>query len=99
MEYVEVAKYKLNPGFTDEQLIAAEREVRDGMIKDMPGYVGRELYKGEDDEWCLILRFDSKGHMDALLASLKKERHPSFHNYASIIDLATMQVEFFEKRI
>ena len=99
MEYVEVAKYKLNPGFSEAQLIAAEEEVRAGMIKNMPGYVGRELYKNEDNEWCLILRFDSKAHMDALLASLKKERHPSIHSYASIIDLATMRVEFFERRI
>lgn len=99
MEYVEVAKYKLNPGFTDAQLIAAEEEVRAGMIKDMPGYVGRELFKNEDDEWCVILRFDSKEHMDALLASLKKERHPSFHNYGSMIDVATVRMEVFEKRI
>ncbi|MEO5964464.1 MAG: antibiotic biosynthesis monooxygenase [Candidatus Limnocylindrales bacterium] len=99
MEYIEVARYKLNPGFSDAQLIAAEEEVRAGIIKDMPGYVGRELYKGEDNEWCLILRFDSKEHMDALLASLKKERHPSFHNYASMIDFTTMRMDFFEMRI
>ena len=98
MEHVEIVKYKLKVGFTDAQFLETENELRDGSIKDVKGYIGRELYKNEENEWALILRFKTKEDMDAFLLLLKKERPESFKAYASMIDWDTMRTEFFTKK-
>ena len=41
MEYVEIAKFKLKEGFTDEQFIEAEKNVRNGIAPTTKGYKGR----------------------------------------------------------
>lgn len=99
MEYIEIAKFKLNQGFTDEQFIEAEKIVRNGIIKETKGYLGRELYKSESNEWTIILRYDTKENMETLLASLKTNLDDSFKPYASMIDFSTMRMEFFTKQI
>jgi antibiotic biosynthesis monooxygenase (ABM) superfamily enzyme len=99
MEYLEIVKYRLKQGVTDEQFLAAEKIIRNGMIKDTKGYIGRELSKSEDEEWCLVLRYDTKENMDALTAALKIKRDSSFIDYANAIDFSTMRTEFFQKRL
>ena len=99
MEHIEIVKYKLKEGFTDTQFLAAETELRNGSIKAVKGYIGRELYKSDKNEWALILRFDAKENMDAFMLSLKQERPESFKAYASMIDWETMRLEFFTKQI
>ncbi|OHD16012.1 MAG: hypothetical protein A2086_04830 [Spirochaetes bacterium GWD1_27_9] len=98
-EYIEIAKFQLKAGFSDEQFLQAEQTVRKGIIKDTKGYIGRELFKNENNEWTVILRYDTKENMDALLALLKKNLHPSFQDYASMIDFSTMRKEFLFKKI
>lgn len=99
MDYIEIAKFKLKEGYTCEQFIEAEKEVRAGIIKDFKGYIGRELYRTENNEWVIILRFDTRDNLEALLSSLKKELHSSFKSYASMIDFSTMRMEFYDKQI
>ena len=99
MEYTEIAKFKLKEGFTTEQFLDAEREVRAGIIKDAKGYISRELFKNSDNEWVILLRFDNKENLENFLASLKRELHASFRNYASMIDFSTMRMEFYNKQI
>ena len=99
MEYIEIVKYKLKEGFPDAQFLEAEKELRNGSIKDIEGYMGRELYKSDENEWALILRFRTKEYMEAFLLSLKNERPESFKVYASMIDWETMRTEFFTKQI
>ena len=99
MEHIEIVKYKLKEGFTDAQFLESEKELRNGSIKDVKGYIGRELFKNEENEWALILRFKTKDDMDAFLLSLKNERPESFKAYASMIDWETMRTEFFTKKI
>lgn len=98
-EFIEIAKFKLKPGFSDEQFLEAELEVRNGEIKSNKGYLGRELFKAENNEWVVILRFDSQDNMEAFLAVLKKERPESLQRYASAIDFSSMRMEFFHKRL
>ncbi len=99
MEYIEIIKYKLKENFTDAQFLEAETELRKGSIKNVKGYIGRELYKSDENEWVLILRFDLKENMDAFLLSLKQERPESFKAYASMIDWQTMWTGFYDKKM
>lgn len=99
MEYTEIAKFKLKEGFSTEQFLEAEKNVRAGNIKDAKGYISRELFKNPNNEWVIILRFDNKENLEDFLASLKQELHQSFKNYASMIDFSTMRMEFYNKQI
>jgi hypothetical protein len=64
MEYIEIAKFKLKEGFTDEQFIETERNVRNGLIKTQRGFISRELSKDKDNFWLMNMRFDTKENMD-----------------------------------
>lgn len=93
-QYIEIAKYKLKPGVTAEAFLEAERNVRQGIIGHQPGFLGRELGRGENDEWVVILRFDQKANFDAFLQKLNQD--PAFGVYGSLIDFSTMRMEFFD---
>lgn len=97
MEYIEIAKFKLKEGFTGEQFIAAEKNVRNGIAPTTNGYKGRELYKDDNNEWIIILRYETKVDMDAWFVALKQD--PSMKIYGSMIDFPSMRMEFFNKQI
>jgi antibiotic biosynthesis monooxygenase (ABM) superfamily enzyme len=93
-QYVEIARFKTKAGFTHEDFLKAEEKVRQGMLKTFPGYLSRELYRSEDGEWVVILRFSDKASMDALIETLRLDPDESFKDYGSMIDRATMRLEF-----
>jgi heme-degrading monooxygenase HmoA len=69
---VEIATFKLKSGTSDEQLLAIEARIRKGAIASQPGFISRELCKEEaSGEWLMVMRFDSRAHMDAWLAIVK----------------------------
>ena len=97
MEYIEIAKFKLKDGFSDEQFIEAEKAVRNGLIKTQKGFISRELSKDEDGFWLMDMRFDSKENMDAWFEALKQD--PTMKLLGSMIDFLTVRMEFFTKQI
>lgn len=97
MEYVEIAKFKLKEGITNEQFIDAEKNVRNGIAPTTKGYRGRELYKDSNNEWVIILRYETKEDMDAWFVALKQD--PSMKVYGSMIDFPSMGMEFFDKQL
>jgi heme-degrading monooxygenase HmoA len=97
MEYVEIAKFKLKEGITDEQFIEAEKNVRNGIAPTTKGYKGRELYKDDKNEWVIILRYETKEDMDAWFVAMKQD--PSMKVYGSMIDFPSMRMEFFNKKM
>jgi len=97
MEYIEIAKFRLKEGFTDEQFIKAEENVRNGIAPTTQGYKGRELYKDNNNEWVIILRYQTKADMEAWFIALKQD--PAMKTYGSMIDFSSMRMEFFYKQI
>jgi heme-degrading monooxygenase HmoA len=97
MEYIEIAKFKLKDGFTDEQFIEAERSVRKGLIKTQKGFISRELSKDKDNFWLMDMRFDNKENMDAWFEALKQD--PTMKVLGSMIDFQSVRMEFFTKKI
>ena len=97
MEYIEIAKFKLNDGFTDAQFIEAENSVRNGLIKTQKGFINRELSKDKDGFWLMDMRFDNKENMDAWFEALKQD--PTMKVLGSMIDFPTVRMEFFTKQI
>jgi antibiotic biosynthesis monooxygenase (ABM) superfamily enzyme len=69
---VEVATFTLKPGVSDGQLLELETRIRRDVIASRPGYLGRELCKDDGGgEWLIVMRFDSRAHMDAWLAEVR----------------------------
>ncbi len=97
MEYIEIAKFKLKLGFTDEQFIEAEKSVRNGLIKTQKGFISRELSKDKEGFWLIDMRFDNKENMDSWFEALKQD--PTMKILGSMIDFPTVRMEFFTKQI
>jgi hypothetical protein len=93
-QYVEFARFKTKAGITHEQFVLAEEAVRRGMLRSLPGYLSRELYRNDQGEWSVVLRFTDKASMDALLERLKEAPDESFKNFGAMIDRETMRVDF-----
>ena len=98
-EYVEVARFKVRAGVSDEAFLDAERGVRAGMLKDFPGFLSRELHQTTHGEWMVVLRFADQPSMEALLKQLKAAPDASFKTYGSLIDHATMRMDFAWRRM
>ncbi len=64
-QHIEVIRFTVKEGSTDDQLLAAERAVRAGAIQRQAGYQGRELYRDADGSWLVIIRWDSKASGEA----------------------------------
>jgi len=92
-QYIEIAKFKTKPGVTEDQLLAADHEVRQGMLKTSEGFLLRELHQVGPDEWIVILRFTDKASMDSMLARLKENPDASFRSLGALIDRPTMRVD------
>jgi heme-degrading monooxygenase HmoA len=97
MEYIEIAKFKLKEGVTDEQFIEAEKSVRKGLIKSQKGFIRREVSKDKDNFWLMDMHFDTKENMDAWFEALKQD--PSMKVLGSMIDFSTIRMEFYTKQI
>ena len=98
MEYIEIAKFKLKEGVTDEAFLQAEKTLREGEITTFAGYAGRQLYKDAENNWVVVLKTTSKDTMDALLKRLKENLPESFKPYASMVDFSTMRMEFYQEQ-
>ena len=92
---VEVASFKLKSGVSNEQLLALESRIRQGAIAQQAGFISRELCKDQaTGTWLMIMRFDTRSHMDAWLAHLKTV--PEMKEMAELLDMSTMQMHFYQ---
>jgi antibiotic biosynthesis monooxygenase (ABM) superfamily enzyme len=93
---VEVATFRLKAGVTDDVLLAVEGRARRGRIREMPGYIGRELAKDEGAaEWMMVLRFDTRDQMDAWMREVKSV--PEMREMGGLIEPGTMTTRFFAR--
>ena len=63
--HVEVVRFTLNDGVTDDAVLAAENAIREGQIQDQPGYLGRDLYRDDTGAWLAVIYWDSKEASEA----------------------------------
>ena len=58
MAIIEVARYKLREGTDEQALIQAEKEIQQGVARQYAGNLGRELSRGENGDFVLIMRWE-----------------------------------------
>jgi predicted ester cyclase/heme-degrading monooxygenase HmoA len=91
---VEVATFKLKADVAEEMLLGVEARVRAGQIAKQPGFISRELARGEaEGEWLMVLRFETRAQMDAWMTSLKSV--PEMREMGALIEPGSMKTWFF----
>ncbi len=93
MAYIELAKFKLRAGITDEAFQNAERNIRNGKIRQHPGYLGRELAKGDNGEWLIIIRWEAKENGESWSPVFMAD--PDGQAFAGCLDFSSMRQEHF----
>ncbi len=93
MAYIQLAHFKLKPGVSENALIEAERGIRDGKIRQQPGYLGRDLARGENGEWLVILRWENKEDGEAWSPIFRQA--PEAQAFMAVLDMASMRQEHF----
>ncbi len=93
MAYIEFAKFKLRAGVTDEAFLEAERNIRNGRIRQQQGYQGRELGKSENGEWLIIIRWESAADGEAWSPIFMQD--PLGQAFAGCLDFSSMRQEHY----
>lgn len=93
MAYIQVARFKLRDGVTDEAFMEAERAIRDGRIRQQPGYLGRETARGEDGEWLVLIRWETKENSEAWSPIFRQD--PDGQTFAGCLDFTTMHQDHY----
>jgi hypothetical protein len=66
---IEWAPFKLAEGADEASLLRAADAIQDGFLAKQPGFVRRELLKGEDGQWADLVYWESA---DAAAAAMKE---------------------------
>ena len=88
MAVVEVVRFRLAQGAGEAAFLAENRKAQEFVAKQ-PGFVGRELARGDDGGWLVIVRWDSAADADASFAKFVAavEMKP----FMDLLDAASME--------
>ncbi len=92
-QFLEVVKFKLKDGVTKEQFLKAEKDIRDGRIQSQPGYQGREVYLDNDNNWLIIITWDTKEAANAWTPIFNTL--PEGGAFASLLEFSSARQEHF----
>lgn len=70
MAFVEIARYRLQEGADEATLTEAEEEIQLTVGPSHPGYVSRNLLKGEDGTYVLIMHWQNRQAAETWNATL-----------------------------
>jgi hypothetical protein len=91
--YVETGKMKLKEGVTDEQFIEIERNIRNGIINQQPGFVSREFGKDAEGYWYFRICWDTKEHADAWTPVFQND--PNGQAMMNALDFSSVRQEHY----
>lgn len=91
MAVIEIARYKLQTGADEQALIDAEKEIQHGPARQYQGNLGRELSRGENGEFILIMHWESQAAADGWNTVLFQ--NPAGQILGKLIDPTTMHKE------
>ncbi len=91
MAIIEIARYKLREGADEQALIQAEKEIQQGVARQYAGNLGRELSRGENGEFVLIMRWESQAAAEGWNAALFQ--NPAGRALGGLVDPSSMRKE------
>lgn len=92
---VEVSQFRLVPDTDEERFLEASEETQSGLLADQPGFVSRELLRGDDGRWMDIVRFDSLENAQAAFQAFAG--HPSVQAFEKMLDLGDVTMSHWSQ--
>ena len=88
MAVVEVVKFRLAQGAGEPAFLAENRKAQ-AFVARQPGFVGREIARGDDGSWLVIVRWNSAAAADASFSKFvaAEEMKP----FMGLLDSASME--------
>lgn len=65
MAVVEIVRFRLAEGVTEDQFLVDNGRVESDHVVHQPGFLSRATAHGEDGEWLIIVHWESAGAADA----------------------------------
>ncbi len=90
MSVIEIARLRLNPGTPLEQFVEQNRVIEADYLPNQPGFLGRELASGDDDEYIVVVHWRSAADADASMARFATD--PTSQDFMALIDPTTMSM-------
>ncbi len=91
---VEVTTFKLAPGVTEPDFLAADAEVQTSFAYLQPGLVRRTTARGEGGEWLVVTLWSSAP--DAEAAASRSDQDPAARAFWALVDRASVTTRRYE---
>lgn len=91
---IELVQFRLQSGVDEEAFLAAVNDMQ-AVITRLPGFLSRELLRGDDGLWVDLVHWQSK--VDALAAAEAFGTMPELAAFASMIDETHMTMLHFAR--
>ncbi|MCU0647382.1 MAG: hypothetical protein MUF00_05275 [Gemmatimonadaceae bacterium] len=85
---VEWAPFRLADGVTESELVAASDRLHHDVLRHQPGFLRRELLRGEDGQWADLVFWADRAAADNVMALAAQ--HPAFAAYFACMQHATL---------
>lgn len=91
MAVVEIARFKLAAGADEQTFLRENERVQREYTPNQPGYISRELAKGEDGEWLVIVHWRTEQDADASMARFMGD--PTAQGFVAALDASTASMK------
>lgn len=91
MALVEIARYRLQEGADESALIEAEEEIQQTVGPSHAGYVSRNLLKGADGSYVLIMHWENEQAASTWNATLFRSQ--AGQKLGPLVDASSMSME------
>lgn len=90
MGTVEVITFKLNDGVDEQEFLKENEVVAKEYTPKQPGYVSRELGKGDDGEWVVVVHWTDSASAEASMGIFPTD--PTAQNFISMMNMDTFRM-------
>lgn len=91
-QYIQIAKFNLKTGISEEEFLNIEKEVR-AVISVQAGFLGRDLYKDETGSWLIFIKWENKESANEWSATFKTLKEGQA--FIDTMDFSTARQEQF----
>ena len=92
---VEIVTQKLKPGVSFSDFAKIDKAVETEHVSRQPGFISRESFAGDDQEWLVIVHWSSVQKADASMASFMDA--PAAAEFMKNVDATTMVMKRYSK--
>jgi heme-degrading monooxygenase HmoA len=93
---IEITQFQLVKGVADQEFLREAEEVQQVFLKRQPGYLDRELLKGEAERWADILHWETTAQAQAAAQAMLQE--PACQGFLSMIDPQSIEMLHLERQ-